>query len=397
MDAIGIVCEYNPFHAGHLFHIEESKRLLGRDAVIVCVMSGDYVQRGEAAAFSKFARAEAACRAGANVVFELPLPWCISSAETFADGAVSLLAAAGCTALSFGSETDALEPLWSLAQADLKPEIHERILQGMRADGTLSYAQARQQALEKCIGESIGILSHPNNILAVEYLKAIQRHGFGIQPLAVKRLGADHDSHKQNELPSALQLRRILEAGGQIDAYLPKAAARVLKKEITAGHVFNRDRMELAMLSRLYSLDAKDFESLTDASNGAGQHLYHILREGRGIEGTVRAATTKKYTAARMRRILLSAALGIKNEDAVGAPPYLRLLAADQRGREYLRELTSPAVPIVTKPASVKNRGERAAKLFAMNAKAHDLYTLQFVTNDNKVVGEDWRRGPCIV
>ncbi|MBQ9686883.1 MAG: nucleotidyltransferase family protein [Oscillospiraceae bacterium] len=397
MDAIGIVCEYNPFHQGHLYHIRESKRLFGTDAVIVCAMSGDFVQRGEAAFFSKLARAEAACRAGADLVFELPLPWCLSSADIFAEGAVSMLSAAGCAALSFGCECDDQDLLRTVAEQDLLLESTEAITQLLKQNPKLSYAQARQRLLEDRLKESVGILAMPNNILAVAYWKAILRNRFSMRPLAVKREGSNHDTPSEGLIRSAMQLRSMLEAGEEITPYIPEEAARVLQREYAAGRVYNRERMELLLLSRLYRLEAADFESLPDAGHGAGQRLYKALLENRGTAQSVQAAATKRYTAARMRRIVLSAALDIRADDAAGRPPYMRLLAANQKGRSYLHSLGETAIPIVTKPADVKKLSLRAAELFAQGAKAHDVYTLQFVTNDDILWGEDWKSGPVIV
>ena len=144
MHVVGIVCEYNPFHLGHLYQLNETKRILGEDTTAVCVMSGDFVQRGEAAVFDKFARAEAACRCGADLVAELPLPWCLSSAEGFARGAVSILADLGCDTMSFGSESDDLSALSALADFALDECAQARIRAIMDKDETMPFARARQ-------------------------------------------------------------------------------------------------------------------------------------------------------------------------------------------------------------------------------------------------------------
>ena len=167
MNIIGIVGEYNPFHSGHEYHIQQSRQALGGDCPVVCVMSGDFVQRGEPAIYSKFARAEAACRCGADLVVELPLPWSLSSAEGFARGAVYLLSKLGATHLSFGSEAGELEPLETIAQTLLDPAVNGEIRQVLSSDASLSYAVARQKALETRLGELSAQLELPNNILAV--------------------------------------------------------------------------------------------------------------------------------------------------------------------------------------------------------------------------------------
>ena len=188
----GIVAEYNPFHNGHQWHIRRTRAELGEDAVIVCCMSGDFVQRGEAAVYSKFARAEAAARCGADIVFELPLPWALSSAEGFARGAVGLLhALRAVDVLSFGSESGDAGALSAAAEALLDPTLGPEIRAAL-ADG-VPYAAARQSALALRSPESAELLSSPNNILAVEYIKALYDLRSDMRVLTFRREGAEHD------------------------------------------------------------------------------------------------------------------------------------------------------------------------------------------------------------
>ena len=225
MNICGIVCEYNPFHKGHLFQLEESKYRLGEETVTVGVMSGDYVQRGEAAIFSKFARAEAACRCGVDLVVELPLPWALSSAEGFAAGAVAILSALGCTHLSFGSESGDLEGLEALAECLLNPLALEAVKKRMAAEPNLSFAAARQLVLEEKVGEQAKLIEKPNNILAVEYLKAIYRQNAAMTPITVKRCGSGHDQAGEGELRSASELRQMLRRGEDVSACIDSFTA----------------------------------------------------------------------------------------------------------------------------------------------------------------------------
>lgn len=397
MRALGIVCEYNPFHFGHLYQMEESRRMCG-DAVVVCVMSGDFVQRGEAALMDKFARAEAACRCGADLVVELPLPWCLSSAEGFARGAVSLLDAVGCTWLSFGSETDRLQELEALAEKLLEEKTRERIRDCLSGNALLSYAEARQLTLEETLGETAALLAKPNCILAVEYLKALNQGIGAMRPLAVRRIGAGHDENTESTFRSASQLRSMFERGEDLGVYLPPPSAEVLRREQAVRACRNPEVLELALRSRLYGLREEDFDRLPDASDGAGRKLYKTLREGRSLEETVQSASSRRYTKARMRRMLLCAALGVKGEDSGGLPPYARLLAANEKGRAFLAEMReSIRIPVVTKPASVKKLDQHAQELFSLGSAAHDLYVLQKFSNETTPLGEDWRKGPFVV
>ena len=173
MKTIGVVAEYNPFHYGHAYHLAESRRIAGEDAAVIAVMSGDFVQRGEAAVYSKYARAEAACRCGADLVVELPLPWALASAEGFAKAAVKILAAMGTDLISFGSETENLEELAAVADLLRQEGFIDRVRRMLKEHPEQNYAAARQQTAEQILGRKLDCMQRPNSILALEYLKAI--------------------------------------------------------------------------------------------------------------------------------------------------------------------------------------------------------------------------------
>ena len=399
MNICGIVCEYNPFHKGHLYQLEESRRRLGENTIMVGVMSGDYVQRGEAALFSKFARAEAACRCGMDLVGELPLPWALSSAEGFAAGAVAILSALGCTHLSFGSESGELESLEKLAETLLNPEIIQAIKQRMTVASNLSFAAARQQVLEEKLGETAKLIEKPNNILAVEYLKAIYRTQAAMMPLTVKRSGSGHDEAGEGAIRSASELRQLLRLGEDVSAYIPAAAMTVFQRELEQGRaMLNQRDMELAVLSRLRMLEEKAFLALPDGGDGVGQRLYRAAKEEPSLDLVLAAAKTKRVALSRLRRMCMAAALGIDAAMTKGEPPYARVLAADEKGRAFLRQTAGKTtIPVVTKPASVRQLGARAEAMFAAGASAHDLYTLTFLSIADRKGGSDWRTGPKIV
>jgi len=398
MSIIGIVCEYNPFHNGHEYQIKKSRETVGEDAGVVCVMSGDFVQRGEAAVFSKFARAEAACRCGADLVIELPLPWALSSAENFARGAVSLLAQMKADYLSFGSEQGEIHELEHIADAVLSDGFQERVMEILGEKEDISYAAARQRALEERLGSAAELIARPNNILGVEYLKAIRTLGTGMKPITIRREGAAHDGSGEGRYRSAAELREILRKGEDIALYVPEKAREVYENEIAQGRIIRRDKMETALLSRLRMFEAEYFESMRDAGNGAGRRLYEAVRREAGLESVLNAAKTRRYPLARMRRIAMCAALGIGREAADGVPGYARVLAANGRGCALLAQLRGKTdVPLITKPASAKRLNGTARKVFALGASAHDLYVLGFEKDDGNICGNDWRSGPRIV
>lgn len=393
---VGIVCEFNPFHKGHLYLLEESRRRLGGDVTTVCVMSGDYVQRGEGAYFDKFVRAEAACRCGADLVLELPLPWSLSSAEGFASGAVAMLSAVGCDAIAFGSESGNADSLDQLADFLLDPYACAQIYRRMDEDGSLSFAAARQRTAEKLLGPEAALLSHANDILAVEYLKAVKKQKLGLHTLAIPRKGEGHDSMDGGTYRSAMQLREMLKRGEDVSLFIPDEAMAVFKKALKAGKHQNAELFETALFSRLYRMEAEDFDKLPDAGGGAGRRLYKALQDGGGIEQIAVAASSKRYTVARMRRMLLCAALGIQKEDADGAPPYLRVLAASGQGRELLHREKGKA-PFLIKPASVRRLDTRSVELFQLIARAHDLYRLCCADLNRFRPGQDWEKSPILV
>ena len=397
MNTCGIVAEYNPFHAGHAYHIAETRKLLGEDTAIVCAMSGNFVQRGEAAAFSKNARAKAAVRCGADLVLELPLPWAVSSAEGFARGAVGMLAATGVvTHLSFGSESGELKELQQAEEMLRLPEFKDYF--SVEVSGGLSFAVARQRAVEKLARKNMDVFSTPNNILAIEYLKAIHTYDLPLTPVTVARAGAGHDSGETSELPSASFLREKLAVGEEIGVFLPAAAAEVFSEEAAAGRgPVLPAALETAMISRLRMLPKSAFGDLPDAGEGLGNRLYRAVRSESSVQGILESAKSKRYAMSRLRRMLLCAALGITYADCRGMPPYLRVLAANERGLVLLREMQEKAtVPVITKPAEIRALDSRTQHIFELESSATDLYVLGFTAEPEKAGDRDWRISPCI-
>ncbi len=260
MKNAGIVAEYNPFHTGHLIHIEHTRQAIGEDAGIVCVMSGNFVQRGETAVYEKHARALAAVLSGADLVLELPVPYVLSSAEGFAFGAVSLLDSLKCVDyISFGSETGNVSELRKTAELLLEPAL-DSILKDELSRG-VSYATARHIAAEKLSDQKLDILKTPNNILGIEYIKALIRLDSTIEPLTFKRVGAGHDKKEAvNDIASASMLRERLRDGLDINGYIPEAAALVFHEEVACGRapVF-MSGLETAVLSKLRTMSKEEY------------------------------------------------------------------------------------------------------------------------------------------
>ena len=397
MKIAGLVAEYNPFHNGHLAHIEATKAALGPDTGIICCMSGDFVQRGEAAQWSKTARAECAVRCGADVVFELPVQWSLSSAEGFARGAVGLLDSLGVVDyLSFGSESPTAAPLERAAEALLDPAVDAAIRAELPSGD--SYAVIRQRVLERFMGEGARVIETPNNILAVEYIKAIYERGSRMEPLATERRGAQHDKPASGRIRSASELRSMTAAGKPIAPYMPREAHAVLEREREQGRgPVLMGALETAVLSRLRMLGKADFAAIPDAAEGLENRLAAAMEEPT-LDGVLAAAKSKRYALARLRRMCMCAALGIRAGMNELSPPYARLLAVGPNGRELLRMIEGRArVPVITKSAMGRKLPREARECFELNARARDLFVLGCPAAGERRGGGDWRLTPAIV
>lgn len=400
MSVIGIVGEYNPFHYGHKHHVAETKRLLGEDCPVVCAMSGDFIQRGEAAVYSKFARAEAAVRSGVDLVLELPPAWALSSAEGFARGAVGLLGSIGVvTHLSFGSECGEVEPLETLAEILLDPLIGADIRRELEAQEGIPFAAARQRAVAKRAGELSGQLETPNNILAVEYIKAVYEQGLSIKPVTVQRFGSGHDKMSESGHKSAAEIRRALANGADISASVPGSAYEIYRREDKLGRgPVLMENLESAMISRLRMLPDSAFAALPDAGEGLNNRLARAAREESGLDAVIAAAKSKRYALSRIRRMVMCAVLGISADMSRETPPYARVLAANARGCALLRDMDGKArIPVITKPAAVKELGAECREVFDRSSSAHDLYVLGYSAKEERRGGADWRTSPKIV
>lgn len=394
MAVAGIVAEYNPFHNGHLYQIEELRRRLGEETPVVIAMSGDFVQRGEAAVFSKFARAEAAVRCGASLVLELPLPWSLSSAEGFARGSIGLLASTGVVdTLVFGSESGRTDLLLRCAEAAVSPAADE-LLRVYIKEG-ISFAAARQKAVEAVSDpETAGVLSHPNDLLAVEYIKAGKQLKAEMKLLPILRQSSVHDG-----AGSASDLRGKLALGETIASFVPEDAFAVYAEESREGRgPLLPESLRLPILSRLRALERVDFAGVPDAAEGVENKLFEAARTGLSPEAIAETAKSKRYALSRLRRMVMCAALGVRSGMADGTPPYIRVLAMDDKGKRLLREMDKCAsVPVIVKPAAIRETGKgRAEDVFALGAKGHDLYVLGFTDTARQSGDQDWKHSPYV-
>lgn len=397
MRTAGIISEYNPFHRGHAWQLGELRAQLGADTAVVCAMSGSFVQRGDFAVMRTHARAEAAVRGGADLVLELPLPWAIASAEGFAAGGVGVLAATGAVdTLVFGSECGDTETLKAVAAALESESFAAYLRQGLQEG--VSFAAAREAAARKLLGEKAAVLAQPNDILGVEYCKAIARQAAALMPLALPRRGVGHDGGAAEGFASASRIRELLINGGSADEFLTPESAAICARERAAGRApVTMANAERAILARLRAMREEDFAPF-DGGEGLYHRFYDAVQRETTIDGILAAAKSKRYAYARLRRLLLAVYLGITPEDIPQRVPYLRVLACNARGREVLRCMkTTAAAPVLTRSADVRRLDAAAQRLFALTACAEEQYVLAYPDLAAARPGSAWTTDPVIL
>lgn len=340
--AVAVICEFNPFHNGHAYLLRQVKQQ--KDQPVVAVMSGSFTQRGETAICSKFERAQTALRNGADLVVELPVVRAVSNAQRFASGGVAVAGSFSCVdTLAFGCETDDLSLLSAAAEAAHSPDVQARVAELM-SQGEY-YPRALHQAVEAACGEQTAqVLASPNNILAVEYLRAVK--GTGIEPLPILRMGAAHDSDSPKDgFASASLIRKKLRAGEDVSAYVPE-----VPREIT-----DESLLERVLLYRLRTMTAEELAALPEVSEGLENRITDAVSKYNSIEEILSAVKTKRYIHARLRRIMVYALLGITESLQAQQPGYVRVLGMNDAGASMLRDcrfevVTSPAKTLKTSP-----------------------------------------------
>lgn len=394
LNAIGIVAEYNPFHTGHGYQIAASRAALGEERPVVAVMSGNWVQQADCAIADKWTRARLALMGGADLVLELPTVWATSSAEKFAWGAVEILSASGVVdRLSFGSEAGDVDKLSRAAACLDKPDYHSAVSK-LAVEG-LPFAVCRQRAVEQLAGAEVGaVLARPNNNLGVEYIRALNALHSSITPMTVQRKGADHNGvfgilsptpeRARALMPdylSATEIRDSLLAGkwDLMEHYLVPGGRKILENNLIG--LPQLAQVGRAMLAKVRTMAAEDWGKLPDsgAAEGLPQRLERAGRECRDMDDFFNLARTKRYTHARLDRLVLWAYLGITREDRPEHVPYIRVLGFNGRGRELLKEMKKTAqLPVITKPAHARKLDGAGRKLFELERRCTDLYDLCF-------------------
>lgn len=410
MKAVGIIAEYNPFHNGHLWHLEQARAVTGHPAA-VAVMSGSFVQRGEPALFDKWARAEMAVCSGVDLVLELPVVFAVRSAENFATAGIRLLGALGVVdAVAFGAEQPDVSQLTALAKAIDEEETID--LLKLELDAGRPYAAAMGKALGRRTGLAAEIIAAPNNILAVEYIRAILRFAPGLNPVPISRRSAGyHDTAVAGPIASATAIRQELQRGpegaARISQALPAASAALVEALVRDGRgpVFFRD-FDQMVLARLRTASLPELEQLPDMSEGLHHKIKDAVLKASTLEELLSRIKSKRYSHTRLQRLVIHALLGSRKDRLAGfdktGPLYARVLAFNDRGRTLLRQMRSKsAIPVITKTTRFLSSTGRAAdrlslleEMLAADTLATDLYVLARPNPGMRRGGLDFRTSP---
>ncbi len=380
MKVSGIICEYNPFHNGHLYHIRKTRE--NGATHIAAVMSGNFVQRGDTAIMDKLERARLAVRSGADLVIELPVQYSLASAENFASGAVHLLDSLGAVdELSFGSECgDTRKLLKAMETVDLAALTHADEIKSIMGKG-YTYPRALNSVVNGYDPEAAAVIAEPNNTLAVEYLRALKRSGSAMEPFTVMREKAAHDGTEASDgFASASMLREMIENGESIDSFTTEEWAAAVRNAVKNGETASMSRLERVILYKLRTCSVEEIAQICDVGQGLEHRIYGARMAG-SLDELLFTVKTKRYTMARIRRIMLALLIGITKTDMEQLPPYGRILAFNERGREILaRAKGSAVIPFGSSIAKLSQLGDTAERFAELEIRASDIYGLALDT-----------------
>lgn len=407
MNCTGIIVEYNPLHNGHLFHINEAKKI-SKNSNIIAVMSGSFVQRGEPAVLNKWARTNMALQSGVDLVIELPVIYSLSSAESFAYGAVSILNSLGIVdTICFGSEEGSIDKIKLAAQILSDEPLYYKNLLRKNLKSGISYPKAVELSLTNYIIDknfknvnynSIGsIFSSPNNILSVEYLKALIRLSSKIEPLTIKRKDSSYnDTDIYGKFSSAAAIRKNIDNHNLIKQAIPGYSYKIILNEMHDGKCpVNILDFSDIILYRLRTLSISDIANIADISEGLEHKIKRAAEDSKDAQELLSFIKSKRYPASRVKRILMNCLLGFgKNEQAQTKEPakFIRILGFNENGRKMLKEIkVKCSLPVITNPSP------EDMDILSNDIKATDIYVLGYKNKNYKEARQDFKVPPVIV
>ena len=387
MKVAAIITEYNPFHNGHKYQIDEVRRILGEDTAIIAIMSGNYTQRGEIAVADKTERAKAAVLSGVNLVLELPFPFSSSSAEFFAASGVRIAEDIGIVDyLAFGVESEYDDELIKIFARMASSEYNEALIDLSKDNesSALGYPELCQSAYNRLYGEELSReFFTPNNILASQYIKALCLLNSNIKPLPIKRIGAGYsDGYKADTaLQSATYIRGAI-AENDISAleYVPNSAKNVYSELIADGRMpSDISVLDAAVITHFRLNPPSELTDYFEALGGLYNRLYAQSLKTESIKSLISGTQTKKYTTARIRRAIINSYIGVTSSDMKRPPLYTQALAMDTKGCELIKKSKKVSkIPIITKPASYKDMGEEIVKQRELSSRADAVFAMTF-------------------
>lgn len=372
MKVCGIICEYNPFHTGHKYQIDILKDM---GYSVVCLMSGSFVERGKPAFFDKSVRAELAIKSGADLVLELPFPFSSFGAERFARAGVSILSSIGiCDSVCFGSECGDIALLSGAVDALLSQELNDKIEALMVSDRSLGFARARGQALQQALGYDF---STPNDILAIEYLKALRVLHSSMTPIAIKRNGAGFYSAPKDGYASASYLRQLITEGHLEETleFVPNASLSELKKCIK----IDPQKHYCAFCSAVLTMGVEGLSRIAEINGGMEYSVYNAVLEQSSIADIEKCLASKHLTSSKIRRMLLFALMGITQDNMQEAPAYTRVIAVGEKGYELLKASKSAIADdftLISGASHLAKASKQAKRQYEQNAKAERILNI---------------------
>lgn len=389
MKVAGIIAEYNPFHLGHAYLAQKARE--NGATHIVAVMSGNFVQRGIPSLFDHRTRTAAALMNGVDLVLQLPAVYAVSSAQNFAKAGTDILNGLGIVdELVFGSECGKIEKINAAVDA-LDSESFKPLLDAELKKG-IAFASARENALRFINPEAADIIKSPNNILGVEYVSALRTSQSKITPITFGRIGANHDSGKAvNGIASASQIRNDF-SGGEWEKFVPQNSVGLYKNAVTT----DIKKIESAILYKMRTVDAVSLSRVPDISEGIENRIISAAAEAKSLEELYSLAKTKRYSHARIRRIVLNCFLGITADDLALPVPYIRITGFNESGAELIKKAKCSAkMPIITKASDIAALGNDAQRIFSLECTAGNIYALCF--NEPLPCGAEKKFKPVII
>lgn len=367
MSTAAIICEFNPFHNGHKYLINKVKN--EHADTVVAIMSGHFVQRGDVAITDKYTRAKVALENGCDLVVELPTIYAISGANTFANGGVGIAKALNVDKLCFGAENDNIDKLKDIADAQNCDKFASCVKELM--DKGEYYPKAVSVAIDKLLSQKhADILSGANNTLGIEYIKALSN--CNIEPVAIKRIGVSHDSQTTNNTyASASLIRKLINKKEEYNSYT----------DMVIDNPSTISNLETAILYKLKTMTKEEIQNLPDVSEGLHNRIYKCVREYNSLEEILLNLKTKRYTMARLRRIVICALLSITKDIQAESPQYIRVLGMNDKGAQLLKNSTLPIVAKVKQDYDKLSYSAQA--VFDIDTTASDVFMLS--TKDNNL------------